>query len=103
MRRTLALFSLSFFEQDRIPEPKSDLKDLACFKELEETVSRSLNPTNPADAATTETFSATRAISPFKASLKKERPLLDETLLQKLVQYRSQIPTSSRIIRASDT
>lgn len=97
MRRKLALFSLSFFEHDRIPEPRSDLKDLAPFKELEETVALSLAP--PSLTPT----SPPRAISPLQASLKKERPLLDETLLQRLVQYRSQIPTSSRIIRASDT
>jgi hypothetical protein len=35
--------------------------------------------------------------------LNRPRPLLDEALLQKLIQYRNQIPTSSRIIRANET
>ncbi len=82
-------------------ESRPDPKDLAAFKDLEEAVALSLSPRNPPKA--TEPLPPKRTISPLQASLKNNRPLLDETLLQKLVQYRSQIPTSSRIIRASDT
>ena len=100
MRRTLGLFSVSRLERGRIPEPGSDLRDLGAFKDLEETVARSLQ--NPGESETSVPPLKTQ-VSSLKASLNRPRPLLDEALLQKLIQYRNQIPTSSRIIRANET
>jgi hypothetical protein len=101
MRSTLALFSVSRLEQGRVAEARPDLKDLGAFKELEETVTLSLSAGS--DAGATRVVQPERTLSPLQAGIRSSRPLLDETLLQKLVQYRNQIPHSSRIIRAGDT
>ncbi|MBU6153848.1 MAG: hypothetical protein KGP28_06055 [Bdellovibrionales bacterium] len=95
MDRKLMLFSWSDLEQGRINQPKSDLKDLSSFSSMEAMVQHSLSPKK-----------LLRTHTPEGATLKEpqkiERPFHDETLLQKLIQYRNQIPLSPRIIRATD-
>ena len=92
MHRELGLFSISGLEKGRIEEVRSDLKDLSRFGELEALISHSLAP---------PTLVQTR--TPSGTKLKEPRVLTrafhDESLLQKLIQYRERIPLSSRVIR----
>jgi len=96
MDRKLALFSLSKMEQGRIAEIRPDLKNLSGFQEIENLVHHSLTP---AKLIQTQTPSGT----PLKEPRNFERPFQDENLLQKLIQYKNQIPLSPRIIRATDS
>ncbi|MBC7397469.1 MAG: hypothetical protein H7333_08495 [Bdellovibrionales bacterium] len=90
------LFSLSSLEKGRIQEPEANPRDLSQFPNLDEMIEYSLRVPNLIRTQTPEGI-------PLKNPVNIQRPFEDEALLQKLLQYRSQIPTSSRIIRASES
>ena len=90
------LFSLSSLEKGRIREPEANPREIGLFKDVEALIAHSLKAPN---LIKTQTQEGTLLQSPVAIS----RPFEDEALLKKLLQFRSQIPTSSRIIRASDS
>lgn len=96
MDRKLMLFSWSALEHNRIKDPKSDPKEISSFSGIEAMIQHSLKPTKLLQVHTP-------AGAPLKEPKKIDRPFEDETLLQKLIQYRNQIPLSSRIIRTTDS
>ena len=95
MDRKLMLFSWSTLEHTRIREPKSDPKDLSSFSGIESMIQHSLRPPSLLQVHTPSG-------SLLKEPKRVDRPFEDETLLQKLIQYRNQIPLSPRIIRTTD-
>jgi hypothetical protein len=105
MHRELGLFSISSLEKGRISEQRPDPKDLALFTELEGLVSGSFVSTQ-SHAGRLENLSPEAALK-SGTSLREPRVLTrafrDETLLQKLMQFRERIPLSSRIIRTGQT
>ncbi len=90
------LLSLSSLEKGRIAEPKADPREISQFQTMEEIIAYSLKMPNLIRTQTQEG-------TPLKSPVAVQRPFEDEALLQKLLQFRSQIPTSSRIIRASES
>lgn len=90
------LFSLSAIEEKRVTIPHSDPRMISPFKEIESLVDHSLKKPN---LMRTQTQTGVTLPQP---KLEK-RALRDETLLQKLVQFRHQFPTSGRIIRKQDS
>ena len=98
------LFSLSFLERNRIKAPASDPMNVAPFAELENIISKSL--TAP-EVKTAPTLQAQKIESPAGMTVKNPLPskhmFQDEALMERLLKYRDQIPTSGRIIRASDS
>ena len=95
MHRKLGeLFFLSSLEKGRTPVPNADPRSISPFDEIKESIAHSLKP---ATLLRSQTLEGTRLPSPTPIS----RPFEDENLLKKLIQYRNQIPVSSRIIRNS--
>jgi hypothetical protein len=96
MRSPLDLLFLSLLEKHRVRETRPDLTALLpAFKTLETLVSHSIAPPQLTQTRTPEG-------TPLLQAKTVERPFQDESLLKKLVQFRSQIPLSTRIIRAGD-
>ena len=89
MHSKLNLMTVSQLEKGRIQEIRPDPLDLSGFLGLENLISDSLMPDAPA--------------IPKRESPSAKHPFEDQSLVQKLIQFRNQIPTSSRIIRASDS
>ncbi len=82
------LFTSSTLEEKRVKTPQADPREIGVFKDLESIISGSFH--KPASAP------PTLMTRPF------ERTLQDQELLKKLIQYRNEIPLSSRIIRKKD-
>ena len=97
MDSKLTLFSISALEKGRIKEATPDPMNLTRFNELDNLVTHSLAP----QKALPSTPIASNAAQMQTKS--NQRPFEDLSLVQKLIQFRNQIPTSSRIIRASDS
>lgn len=104
MHRELGLFSISDLEKGRVAEVRSDMKDLGRFGELENLIASSIAPhvrrEEPVRAKTPAlraTLGATREAPGQKSSFK------DQSVMQKLLQYRDRIPLSSRIIRTGQS
>jgi len=101
------LLFLSRFENGRIRRPAPDPREIANFEELinpialslahpqKTIVNHALTPTSANPMAKTSAGASFSSLSPG------QRAFADENLLQKLLQYRSQIPVSHRIIRAT--
>ncbi len=96
MHSELALFSISKLEQGRVKEKTPDPRNLSLFSGLDEIVGHSLKP---AQLVQMQTPSGNPLVQPKLV----KRPFEDEALLKRLLQFRDQIPTSSRIIRAEET
>jgi hypothetical protein len=95
MHRKLGeLFFLSSLEKGRTPVPGPDLRNISSFQELGESIAHSLKRPGLVRTLSTEGKA-------LPAPVAVSRPFEDENLLKKLIQYRSQIPVSSRIIRNS--
>lgn len=90
------LFSLSWIEERRVLVPHADPRMIGPFKELETLVDHSLKKP-------TLMRTQTQAGVPLPQPKLEKRALRDENLLQKLVQFRHQFPTSGRIIRKQDS
>jgi hypothetical protein len=90
------LFSLSSLEKGRIPVPAANPRELTAFHGLEEIIAYSLKAPNLIRTQTPEG-------NPLQAPVAVQRPFQDEALLKRLLQFRSQIPHSSRIIRATES
>jgi hypothetical protein len=92
MRSQLELYVFSKLEQGRVKEKSADPRNIVPFNELDSLVAHSLKPAALVQTKTPEgnTLSQPRMV---------KRPFQDEELLKKLIQFRDQIPTSSRIIR----
>ena len=90
------LFSLSSLEKGRLREPEANPKEIGLFRDMEELIAHSLKAPGLIRTQTAEG-------NPLQSPVAVSRPFEDEALLKKLLQFRSQIPTSSRIIRASDS
>jgi len=104
MHRELGLFSISVLEKGRINEPRADARDLSRFGEIENLIAGSLalprrtpETVHTVPAAQASTLRATRNPLSEKGSLR------DQTVMQKLLQYRDRIPLSSRIIRTGQS
>ena len=96
MRSPIDLLFLSSLEKQRVREYRADpASGLPGFKDLENLISHSIAPPQLTRTRTPEG-------TPLLQAKTSERPFEDESLLKKLVQYRSQIPLSTRIIRAGD-
>jgi hypothetical protein len=100
MHRELGLFSISDLEKGRVEERRADPKDLARFVELESLVLSSLGSVTVQMETTTTKQTELR---PSRPALGQKRSLRDESVLQKLLQYRDRIPLSSRIIRTGQS
>jgi hypothetical protein len=92
MHSQLELYSISKLEKGRIREKQADPRNIANFTELDAIVAHSLKPARQIQV---QTPSGTRLSEPRLV----KRPFQDEELLKKLIQFRDQIPPSSRIIR----
>lgn len=90
------LFTTSTLEEDRVEAPHSDPREISDFKSLETEISHSLRKPN---LVRTQTITGVALPTPKL----ENRELKDEELLKKLIQYRSQIPMSNRIIRKRET
>ena len=90
------LFTASALEENRVKMPHADPRSISGFKELETIISHSLRKPN---LLRTQTLTGITLPTPKL----ENRGLKDETLLKKLIQHRSQIPLSSRIIRKRDS
>ncbi len=101
MHRELGLFSISVLEKGRIAEPRSDAKDLGRFVDLENLISGSLSLLQP------KKEEPSRPVTPVQrltgGSLGQTGSFRDQSVLQKLLQYRDRIPLSSRIIRTGQS
>ncbi len=101
MHRELGLFSITDLEKGRVEESSADPKNLARFGELENLVSGSLRSeslqTDPMGVKTKQD------LRPARPALGKKGSFRDESVLQKLLQYRDRIPLSSRIIRTGQS
>lgn len=87
-----SLYTLSKLEQNRIQPAKADPRNIGDFATLDEMIAHSLRAPNLIRTQTA-------AGNPLQAPKLENRPFEDEALLKKLLQYRSQIPVSARIIR----
>ncbi len=87
-----SLFTLSALERGRKNSPASDLKNIQEFNSLDPLIAHSLRAPN---LVRTQTVTGVA----LQAPKYENRPFEDEAILKKLVQYRSQIPVSGRIIR----
>jgi len=95
MHRKLGeLFFLSSLEKGRTAVPVADPRKISSFEELGDAIAHSLK-------APTLMRMQTAQGNPLQTPVAMNRPFEDENLLKKLIQYRSQIPVSSRIIRNS--
>jgi hypothetical protein len=100
MHRELGLFSISDLEKGRVTEVHSDMKDLGRFGELESLIAGSIAPQAIREEpvrAKAPALRATRETLGSKGSFK------DQSVMQKLLQYRDRIPLSSRIIRTGQS
>lgn len=97
------LFSLSSLEVNRISTPKSDLKNIAAFSELEKIIETSLSSQEKIQTAQTANRTLGNPV-PLRATPSfAQKPFQDDALMKKLLKYRDQIPVSARIIRATDS
>lgn len=104
MRIAVELRSLSRLEQGRLPEPSANPWRLEGFVDLELSVSDSLTQPDPQDSVHARAkMPAPPPSAEFLLKRGQKQSFADDTLLKKLVQFRDQIPLSSRIIRARDT
>jgi hypothetical protein len=89
------LLFLSRFEKGRKPQTNADPRSISAFEDLNQVIAQSLMPEVqiPVTAEATK-LAVSAQQNPFA------RPFADQNLLEKLIQYRSQIPVSHRIIRA---
>jgi hypothetical protein len=87
-----SLYTLSKLEEGRIQPVKPDLRNISEFSSLDEVIAHSLRAPN---LIRTQTVTGVTLQSPRL----ENRPFEDEAILKKLLQYRSQIPVSTRIIR----
>ena len=86
------LFTLSKLEEGRREPVKPDLRNIGEFTSLDEVIAHSLRAPNLIRTQTA-------AGNPLQTPKLESRPFQDEALLKRLLQYRSQIPVSARIIR----
>lgn len=89
------LYTTCAFEENRIQARHSDPRAITDFKELETVIAHSLRKPN---LLRTQTPSGITLPSPKM----ENRGLKDEAILKRLLQYRSQIPASGRIIRKKE-
>ncbi len=101
MHRELGLFSISVLEKGRIEEPCSDVKDLGRFGDLESLISGSLALLQPKKEEPVRTAAPAQRLN--RGSLAQTGSFRDQSVLQKLLQYRDRIPLSSRIIRTGQS
>ncbi len=102
MDRKLELFTLSSLEKGRIREPTADPTNLSAFHGLEALIAGSLpRAKNEALLRKPEPFS--RPVAAMPAMTMGRTPLRDQAVLERLIRLRSQIPLSSRIIRAGES
>ncbi len=89
------LFTYTSLEENRVEATHADPRAISDFKDLEEVISHSLRRPN---LIRTQTLTGITLPAPQL----ENRGLKDEALLKKLIQYRSKIPSSGRIIRRKD-
>ena len=102
MHRELGLFSISDLEKGRVADPRSDGRDIARFGELENLISGSLalkTPTKNEEAVRAKA----PALRPSGEAVGRKGSFRDQSVMQKLLQYRDRIPLSSRIIRTGQS
>jgi hypothetical protein len=87
-----SLYTLSELENGRITSATADPRNIGEFNSLNEVIAHSLREPNLIRTQT-------QAGTPLKEPKYENRPFEDEAILKKLLQYRSQIPVSARIIR----
>ena len=87
-----SLYTLSKLELGRIQPAVTDPRNISEFTSLDEVIAHSLRAPN---LIRTQTAAGTALQTPRL----ENRPFADEAILKKLLQYRSQIPVSARIIR----
>jgi hypothetical protein len=87
------LFFLSTTEKGRREEPNANPREISSFEGLHEVIAHSLKEPHLI-------HTQTALGNPLQNPMTLSRPFEDENLLKKLIQYRSQIPVSHRIIRA---
>ena len=90
------LFTWTKLEKNRVTTTRTDPKAITVFQTLETLVSLSLTPTPSKSAVTTQ--APLHAAKPTLENNPK-RSFLDEELVKKLINQRSQLPLSSRILR----
>ena len=91
-REAKFLFTASDLEFERVKVPHADPREIGVFKELESIIAHSLRKPN---LLRTQTPMGVALPSPKF----ENRSFNDEAILKKLIQYRTQIPSTSRIIR----
>jgi hypothetical protein len=93
------LFFLSHLEKGRTPEPAACSRELRSFENLGDVIASSLLRQTAAAPQLQAQISVGK--NPLlHSSEAAARAFQDQNLLQKLIQYRNQIPVSHRIIRA---
>ncbi len=100
MHRELGLFSISVLEKGRVDEPRADARNISRFGELESLIEASLAPEPRIPAQVRATAQALRT---SREPLGQKGSFRDQSVLQKLLQYRDRIPLSSRIIRTGQS
>jgi hypothetical protein len=91
------LFTSSTLEEKRVKTRQPDPREISVFKDLESIISVSFHkPVHTLASIPSSGGKSTLMSRPF------ERTLHDQDLLKKLIQYRNEIPLSSRIIRKKD-
>lgn len=90
------LFTACAFEENRVRSPHADPRSLSEFKELETVIAHSLRKPNLIRTQTPGGIT-------LPAPKMENRGLKDEAILKRLLQYRAQVPTSSRIIRKKES
>jgi hypothetical protein len=96
MHRELSLFTWSKLEHGRVKPQQPDPKRIEGFAEIETMVAHSISPPILVEKKT-------QAGTPLREPRILTRPLEDDRLLNKLLQFRDRIPLSSRIIRTGQT
>ena len=86
------LFTVSALEENRVSTKHADPREISDFKEIEAVIAHSLRKPN---LVRTQTLTGVALPTPKF----ENRGLQDENLLKKLLQYRAQVPASTRIIR----
>ena len=94
--KLIEMLTLSSLEKGRVEPKTPSPRNLAPFSDLDALIFHSLKVPN---LLRTQTPEGTQLKNPQAI----QRPFQDEALLEKLLQYRSQIPTSGRIIRAQES
>lgn len=90
------LFTACAFEENRVKTAHADPRAISDFKELETIIAHSLRKPNLIRTQTP-------AGNSLPAPKLENRGLQDEAILKKLLQFRSQIPVSNRIIRKRES